>query len=290
MRASETERSLVCPASLLLPRYENRYEKAELAAGFGTLIHHWKETGETSPKWASERDIGALQRKLERSGVRRETYWPAGWRHEVTFAIHLPTLKAKVYSGPRELADWWKKGAPPLEYLTGTIDGYLPASAPWGPRVDDLKTGHWLPDVATAKQLRSYALLPWVEDGCPLLWECEVSFTHWEKYPLAGEPEVYRHTLDGLDMQEHVELLRDAAAHPDRVVVVDTVCGRCGQEGHTAFKCDNEPVEGAVDKLSACTFCPCREEHPASAWMQNYKYARMPCCAPGLLTTIRRGA
>ncbi len=199
------------------------------AGNYGTLAHWWKESGDWCPDWADEKDISLLGRKLAITGVQRETYW-AGGTHEVTFAINLFSLAYEVYTGSREGADAWKtlKGSTPGR-LTGTIDYYVP-----GGLVDDLKTGRWLPNIEDSKQLKSYALLSWLESGCAEDWVTWVSFTHWEKYPLAGLPRVTSHLMTAAEAQEHLEALRWAVSHPEEV---------------------NPGAE-------ACRFCPCRNNCP----------------------------
>lgn len=231
MRASETGRSLICPASLVLPRAPRPpSERREKAAAWGTLCHWWKEHGSTEMPGASPADVKCLEKKLVLSGVEREQWWPGG-DHEVTFSISLltedPTRGGlSLWRGPRELADQWKKSFDSF-HLTGTID-----LLDWGDRsttawVDDLKTGRWPVDPATSAQLRSYALVPWIAAGCPMAWDGLVSITQWERYPLVGLPVRTYHQLSSLDLMEHLELLRWAAEHPDEVNPDDEACRFC---------------------------------------------------------------
>ncbi len=228
IRASESERALLCPASLVRPRNETRNPAAVTAGNYGTLAHYWKETGDWCPDWADEKDISLLGRKLAITGVKRETYWEGG-EHEVTFALNLLSLDCVRYTGPREGADEWKKARTAPHVLTGTIDYYVPQDL-----VDDLKTGRWLPAVDDSKQLKSYALLSWAMSGFDEDWVTWVSFTHWEKYPLAGLPKVTSHLMTAAEAQEHLEALRWAVSHP------------------------NEVNPGAEQ----CRFCPCRNNCP----------------------------
>lgn len=198
----------------MLPRTRPRSDKADRAAAFGTLVHHWKETGEEEPQWADDRDLLCLQKKLAMSGVRREVWWPTGV-HEVSFAIDLERAEVTRYTGDKFLRDEWKAKFDPTKYLTGTIDLLdTTGDAPW---VDDLKTGHWPVNPKTSRQLRSYALVPWLEAGSPYSWVCVVTITQWEKYPLAGQPKRKQHIITGFDMLEHLEEVRWAVAHPNEV-------------------------------------------------------------------------
>lgn len=201
----------------------------------------------------------------------RETWWPMeGGEHEVSFALQLLTLELRVYDGPRSDADAWKKTYGP-EWLTGTLDWLTWGDEETHAHVDDLKTGRWPVDPATSKQLRTYALLPWVKAGCPARhWECIVSITTWEKYPLDAPPSRKWHRLTPMDMMEHLEDMRWVVAHPDEVnpVPIATVW---------------DP--GAA--MSPCSFCECRTPYPVAEWMTNFRYKASPHCAAGMLKLIK---
>jgi hypothetical protein len=227
------------------------------------------------PESASEKDCNTFGRKLIKSGTRREKYWPPGeGEHEITFALDLETLKLELYDGPREGADDWKAAFDPKKYLTGTIDWVHWGTAETLPWVDDLKTGHWPPNPKESRQLRSYLLVLWVKAGCPRKWKGVVSITQWEKYPLNGKPKRKAARLTALDMESHLQDLRYAVARPDEVNPTPDVYNEWGD----------------VEEMSACTFCDCREEHPASSWMQHYKHRFMPMCWPAMQKTILGGA
>lgn len=232
MRASETGRSIICPASLVLPRAPRPVsEKRERAAAWGTLCHHWKETGETDPPWADPRDTKCLEKKLVLSGVEREDWWPVNDSkavHEFTFAIRLNgEPKIHYLEGDREHADFWKSGFSGPDWLTGTIDWLDACDGQTMAWVDDLKTGHWPVDPATSAQLRSYALVPWLLAGSPMAWEGLVSITQWERYPLSGLPIRTYHSLSALDLMEHLDALRWAAEHPNEINPDDEACRFC---------------------------------------------------------------
>jgi hypothetical protein len=271
MRASETDRALVCPASLALPRTTFTRQKTSEGGDFGRLLHHWKETGDAAPEWASDKDVKCLLKKLKQSGTRREFYWvPGEGEHEVTFALNLDTTDFEVYQGPREGADEWKLKWEPGLYLTGTADWLHWGSADTLPWVDDLKSSHWAPHPRDLKQLRSYLLVTWVADGMPTKWMGVVSVTQWERYPLGERPKRKSVELSGLDMAAHLEDLRYAVEHPEEVnVTLDVVNER-----------------GEIEEMSKCVFCSCREDLPQSSWLQNYRRWQLPWCAPGIISKV----
>ncbi len=226
MRCSESDRAVICPASLVLPRTRVPNAKRDAAAAWGTDCHGWVETGRT--------DNEAVEHKALLSGIRREDWWPAGGRHEVTFAIHLPTRVVHLYDEAVQLAvdsnisrDGWKAAFIGPEWLTGTID-YLGTrkGRPW---VDDLKTGRWPVDPRKSRQLRSYALLPWILEGCPIDALYYRSITHWPRYPLAELPTRtgLEHPLTGLDLMTHLDDLRWSVEHPDEANPTEDGCRFC---------------------------------------------------------------
>jgi hypothetical protein len=223
LRASESDRATTCPASLVLPRApeSEKPESTRKAANWGTLCHHWKETDQTDPDWADPAETKCLEKKLVLSGIRREDYWSGG-EHEVTFAVELSTGEVMRFGDGGHLTrDEWKATFP-LAWLTGTIDYLYPDG-----RGDDLKTGRWPVDPALSKQLRSYALLPWLEAGRPLRWEKEWTITTWERYPLAGLPRREGHLITGFELTEHLEELRWAVGHPEEARPTDDGCRFC---------------------------------------------------------------
>jgi hypothetical protein len=160
------------------------------------------------------------------SGVKSEDWWPDPGTHELTFALELDGLKVLEWDPSCGVSrDDWKAAFPADEWLTGTID-YLVIGEGW-PWLDDLKTGRWRVDPVTSKQLRSYALYPWVLSGCAPDFEIEVSITQWTKYPLSGSPERSWHRLTHLDLMEHLEDLRWAVEHPFEVNAGEEQCRFC---------------------------------------------------------------
>lgn len=263
MRASETDRAVACPHSLVVPRDLLRRTSSEAASGYGRLVHAWKEAGGAyvGAMW-SQRDVDLLERKILASGAglswHPRDFWDGG-RHEVTFALDLLRDPPEVlwYDGPRDGADDWKSSFG-WEWLTGTMDYLLE-----GPRdlVDDLKTTNAQYELLAADsgQLRSYALPVWAGKGCPADYLIDVTITNWPKYPLASPPWRSRATLDAMDLEEHLAALRAAVRTPERASPGDV-----------------------------CTWCDGRLPTPASPWMQSWKYRAMPTCEKGLTTLLRK--
>lgn len=203
-------------------------------------MHHWKETGETTHPGCDPRDSDALEKKLVLSGVTREEWWPQPGMHEVSFAMRvfpgttnngkrlrdntLPETRLHLREyGP---ADPWKAQFDPRTHLTGSID-WVDLGGDETAYVDDLKTGRWPVHAETSKQLRSYALVPWILMGMPGAWDGLVSITQWPKYPLAGKPMRTYYTLTSEDLMEHLEAVRWAMASPDEVKRDEDACRFC---------------------------------------------------------------
>lgn len=255
---------------MVLPRYDSRSEAADEAAEYGTLAHWWKETGETRPEWASERDSKLLEAKIALSGTNRNNWWrPGNGEHEVSFAIRLHDAHLELFHGLRTEAEAWKAKFDRRLYLTGTIDWVF-----WGADgnpawVDDLKTGKW-PVSPTSRQLRSYALVPWIKAGMPPSYDVNVSITGWPKYPKWKGPKREWHSLTALDLAEHLDDLRHAATHPEEANPESIYIGPFDPER----------------KLSVCAFCPCRKPFPHSEWM-GYRYRAEQHCDLGLIKRLR---
>ncbi len=270
MRASSTDRAVVCPHSLIAPSQLTRRTKTEEAADTGTLLHLWVETGEEHP---------AVARKILSSGFRREEYWPPGQgEHEVTFAINLRTLELQRPSAKvaKTAGDEWKTRFDPALWLTGTMDWLgVDSGVDW---VDDLKTGNWPVDPLTG-QLLSYALVPWILKGRPESdYQVQRSITWWPWYPLSAWPKrTWADPANALDLLCHVQDLRYAAENPDKAVVVPPVY-------HPTKK--YKDGRRAVEEMSPCTFCDGREPHRFSSWMQHFQHRANPTCLKGALSTI----
>jgi hypothetical protein len=278
VRASESDRAVKCPGSLVQPRFDRRVQKTEEAADWGTLAHYWKETGLIeSPfphplrKWQGK-DIETLDTKILLSGVRREDYWPtSSGEHEVSFAIRLEDGKLELYRGPRERAEQWKAKWHRLKYATGTIDWIDWGADDRWPSIDDLKTGHWPVDPAESLQHRTYGLVPWLAAGRPSKFWVGLTTTKWERYPLDGLPiRTPTHWSSALELECHLADLLYAVKNTDEV----------NPEPISVGKWDpNEP-------LSVCAFCPCRPEYPGLDLIANFRYRAAQHCWPGLIKRV----
>jgi hypothetical protein len=273
MRGSDSDRALICPASLVLPRSRIKSQKTVDAADYGTAAHHWVETGEIVD------DV--VLKKVTLSGIRRHEWWPREGKHEVAFALHLFTLELRKYDGPREGADAWKRQFDDkMEWLTGTVD-YIHTyrGRPW---TDDFKSGKWPVDYRT-KQVASYQLVSWVDEGCPTKPLYYRSITQWPQSPLDALPTRVglNHPVTGLELKMHLENLRWAVENPD--------------------ECKPEPIDTGLNpdgtrarwdpdkKLSICAFCPCRVEIPMTPLMHNYRWRSAPHCMPGMIKRLNEG-
>lgn len=205
MRASGSERFLRCPGSLILPKMREPSPARDDAANFGTLVHHWKETGSLELAGADPSHVRLLREKLELTGLEREDFWSGG-EHEITYALDLTEERILRFTGP-DGADAWKKSFDECRWLTGTVD-WISSS-----RIDDLKTGRWLPTVIDNQQLKSYALFRWMELGRPAGWEVETSITHWPRYPKSGFPRRYSTQITSLELEEHLIDFQWAIGH-----------------------------------------------------------------------------
>lgn len=246
-----------------------------MAANYGTLVHGWVETGRVPDCLGEKRrtkgcscDSCTLQKKILLSGIRRRDWWPEG-EHEVTFALELFTLELRYYKGPRKDANAWKaRYYGKSRWLTGTIDYRSKDNGrPW---VDDLKTGKWPVDYRK-RQLSSYLLPSWVEEGCPYGEYYHRSISQWPRYPLDELPvrKGQAHPLRGSALAIHLDDLRWAAEHPEEV--------------------NPEPIyTGPWDPdrpLSVCAFCPCRPV--IHEFLNSYKYRAQQHCWPGIMKRVR---
>lgn len=231
MRASESDRALICPASLVRPRTAIRSEKANVTAAWGTMVHRWKETGDYSSGTVSERKT--FDKKLTASAVDREKLWPTAGAgagsHECTFSLDVEKMQLRLWSstGSKFDSDHWKSRHPRNRFLTGSID-WLSTTVRGGvalPWVDDLKTGTWPVNPRTSKQLRSYALVPWALADCATdVW---VSITQWPKYRLDCKPKRTWHRLTSAELARHLSKIRWALSNTDIAVPSKDGCMFC---------------------------------------------------------------
>lgn len=187
-RASSLDRTLQCvgsaalynntPALKLIPKPENAIKAAE----YGTLVHHWKETGKVE---GSDSHVKTFNKKLgflKTAGISRLDLWPAAGFHEVAVAYNcIDGRVAILYEGD---TDAFKTGHSE-PWITGSCDYYLKDDG--GLLVDDLKTGMlWDKSARACAQLYFYAMnIAKVHH----VQETEIRITHWPKYPLERLPE-----------------------------------------------------------------------------------------------------
>ncbi len=180
-------------------------------------------------KGASPADIKCLDKKLEMSSIARDEWWPPGQgEHEVAFAFHVYTNEVRWYRGDKVAGDEWKAGFYQWpEWISGTADWAYAAKGLIG--VDDLKTGRWPVSAADNKQLMTYAMPFWLEQGMPLKCRLTLSITQWERYPLGGLPKRnwWPGGAGGLDMMAHLQDLRWALEHPGEAAPDRETCMFC---------------------------------------------------------------
>lgn len=173
----------------MLLREETKSERAVEAAAFGTLAHHWKETGDPG----TGRLATTLKKKIKESGVDRGELWPEGL-HEVPVAYNVLTTEARALVLPVSFeakTDW--KASFGAEWVVGTLD--FCGSLLGGPWVDDLKTGreaHW----TSYRAQQTFYLMAWTLFTEHQLVPGRSTITHWPRYPIAKKPLRYGEVLD----------------------------------------------------------------------------------------------
>ena len=223
MRASETDRALICPASLVRKKTAKRSDKANKTAAWGTLVHKWKETGDTQGN-------KTLLKKLQRTCIDREKLWPTTGNshgHEATFSIDLESLQLRIWSskGSNYKRDHWKRRHPRYRYVTGSIDWLSFRSKDGLPWVDDLKTGTWSVIAKYSKQLRTYALVPWILSGCNTdVW---LSITQWPKYRLDCKPKRNWYKISSKELAKHLIKIKWAVKNTHLAIPSVSGCRFC---------------------------------------------------------------
>lgn len=190
MRASSLPLLMQCTGSLVLPCEETKSKNAEDGADWGTMVHHWVQTGEI--KGRDTRSENAFKKAIHLSEIDRLALWPAGGHHEQALSVRV--------DGVREASrdDTVREG-----WITGHYDYsyWLWQDELW---IDDLKTGKyypnplpglpgWDPDLDTGEnrfpqdpdspQLTTYAL--GLAELLSYTGPVNVSVTHWPRLPLA---------------------------------------------------------------------------------------------------------
>lgn len=183
-RASESDRNLVCPGPLVIPRREQKSERSKEALAWGQMVHAWKATGEIRGEKGYEKHA----RLFDPGHVNREELWPSTGRHEVALARNTCTKSAgSLENGSDKERDEWKASHNEL-WEVGTADyvGEIFGDL-W---VDDLKTGSWPPTPpGESLQIRWYALVAARVRGYE--GNVVVSITHWPRYPKGRQPVRY---------------------------------------------------------------------------------------------------
>lgn len=179
-----------CTGSLTLPTHNEESENALKGAEWGTMVHHWAQTGQVKCD-SDPRNCKWFQKAIALSGIIREDYWPADGQHEGALSVRVDGFREA--SRDDTVRPGWVTGH--YDYHWWMVDGEL-----W---VDDLKTGKYYPnppegyqghmaDVVEggnrfpqdvgSPQLKLYAL------GLAMLLNytgsVNVSVTHWPRLPL----------------------------------------------------------------------------------------------------------
>lgn len=159
-------------------------DRAIEAAAWGTMAHHWKETGEVVAVPGFEKLAPLFQRKLKVGGVRREEWWPEDMRHELALAVAPFEAYHLLEDGAKAEKEAWK-AAHDDRYCTGTVDGdaYL-FDVLW---IDDLKTGRMVTLEDHVEQVKFYAL--GVARVLDYRGPVHVTITHWPRYRTDNRPE-----------------------------------------------------------------------------------------------------
>lgn len=203
------------------------------------MVHAWKETGE----YPDTKEGRALKKKVEASGVIRESLYAAGL-HEVPLAYNVVTSEARAYVLPASFeakAQW--KASFGEEWVVGTADyvGLL-MDAPW---VDDLKTGRRV-DYIDHRYQQAFYSLAWTlylartgELGG--LAQCRSTITHWPRYPLADKPYRFGTVLEPDFFEDFKVRLRNLKVDKQQLRVL---------------KEKDMSLEQKLSEGPQCTYCP----------------------------------
>lgn len=244
MRASSLPLLLKCPGSATLPQDHTKSDEAIKGSEWGTMVHHWKETG-IIRAGADKRTGTAFTKAVKLSGVDRHDLWPPGGTHETTMAVWVgagDVLADNTEGGCGRLG----ASAEAVIGLPGWISGHsdfhwwLLDGLLW---VDDLKTsklypnpdeqwpGHVphlavgenrFPELPTSVQLGFYALA--LSLALDYKGDVVASITHWPRLPLARRhalPERIWHTYSSgelLSLHDRLRVLDSERRHNELVV------------------------------------------------------------------------
>ncbi len=265
-RASELDRVLTCPGSLLpleaLARFDPPSDKRDEAAAWGTLAHHWKAAGLVVPVAGYPRHPRALKNRLSSltptssPSALREELWPSGGEHEVGVAVSALYASVGSIQGPPAAVDAWK-ALQPDDRVTGTLDYHgLLLDEPW---VDDLKTGRVAPSPRSA-QLWLYGLATFrLHLGSPD--RIITSITHWPRYPATAAP---KRIWGSISRDELLRFERVLKLKYERLLELRSQALR----SPTDF--DYKTLRPSEDR---CRFCPSRVTCPVATEPKPYSWS-----------------
>lgn len=206
-RASSLDRLLKCHGDLILGGTDEKSEYVKTAADWGTMVHHWKETGEVIVVNGRKNLAALFEKKLKLGGVKREQWWPMGMTHERAIAINPFTAYGQMLEGSKEEKEAWK-AAHDNNWATGTADGdywMFDVLA-----VDDLKTGRFVTEEEYIEQRRFYCL------GISRLLEyrgpVHATLTWWPRYPVVSQPQRFGRVFEADELnyfEKRLAKLRD---------------------------------------------------------------------------------
>lgn len=252
VRASGLDLFLACAGYLKLPAAPVVYENAAEGAAWGTMVHHWKETGKIVHE--NKRTANSFRKRLIENDIQREALWPLSrWPtgkelggvsnnllppgyHEISVAYNWQYGYVIPYYGKD--GDIWKSQFN-TDWVTGTLD-YLEPRVVDGEQmiiVDDLKTGKWWDKrPRQSAQIVFYAMCAGKLYNVPVM----ASVTHWPRYPVKTKPKRDAQRIDLVELDRFEAKLQMAA--------------------ETAVYGEIELVPGEKQ----CRFCPARRNCPAA--------------------------
>lgn len=236
VRSSSLPLLMKCTGASVLPCIEGKSEQAERAADWGTMVHHWAQTGEVVGP--DTRTQNAFKLAILQSGISRAEYWPDGV-HEGPVSVSVDGSRQASWDDTER--DGWVTGH--YDFRWWLFDEL------W---VDDLKTGKFYPNPPAgveghhpglevganrypqdvrSPQLKTYALA--LTKLLGYQGRTNVTLTHWPRLPL-----VMRHSLPqrfyvkyevgeldehwrGLELmyQEHQHNRRALLGHEDELIL-----------------------------------------------------------------------
>lgn len=189
-RCSELDRIMRCHGSKVLATKDSRSERVIEAADWGTMVHGWKATGLIEGPGT----LPALFiRKLEKTKIDRETWWPGYVTHEATVAIN-PLKDYKIKRG--ECAEW--KASLDDEWCTGTVDTFWMQFDEL--YIEDLKTGRFATLEDYRYQILGYAL--GLSRALQYSGRVHMLITHWPRYPVIGMPSRFGRVIESAELRQ----------------------------------------------------------------------------------------